>query len=1155
MKALSLFSILILFFTQELSAQIREVKENPTGISRRLQHEIDMTKDPVLGYVPKSELVKAYQVRKRMVAEKTAEGERGLLEWTERGPYKDVVGISNGNTRAGNAITSGRVRAMWFDLNDPTGNTVWVGGVDGGLWKTTNINARPTVWTPINDFFGNLSIGSICQDPTNPAIMYFGTGEKSYNADAVRGSGLWMSTDNGVNWTPMAGTANYYNVSKMLCDAQGNLYVGCISSSSQGLKRYTKATKSWSDITPAGLDSRIPDFDISSTGRFHLVCGYFTATGTGYRYTDNPSTVDANTWTAAITPPPTSYNVALASNGNTLYALPSSNTWQVNTIYKSVDGGLNWAPTGSTPGFTSGQAWFCMAVAIDPNNPNNVIVGSLDCYRSTNGGTTWSKVSNWVGTTGQYVHADQQTIIWRPDNRILVASDGGIHLSPDGGTTFTDRNEGLRIKQFYSVAIHPTAKDYLLGGTQDNGTHSMNQPGLASSTEVTGGDGAFVHIDQTNGNYQFAAYVYNQYRRSTNGGFSWSTVNYSSSIGRFINPTDYDDNNDIMYCAGGNDQFVVWSNPAVSNVFASKTVSLGGGKVSTVKVSPFSNGTVFLGSQTSSASGVLVKVTNASAEATAKSIGNGMFIPNGYVSSIEFGTNENTIITSYSNYGIQNVWVTFDGGTSWTSIDGNLPNMPVRWAMFLPGDDTKAIIATETGIWQTDLIKGASTIWSPETTFPNVRTDMLQFRASDGMLAAATHGRGMFTAFLNTTAVCGNASSLAAADITTNSALLKWNGVSGTVNYLVEYKKSNEASWTVLSASTTGTQIQLNNLTEGSNYDWRVKATCTNQATGEYVQAQFTTLITVLACDAPSSLSVTDVSQAAATLLWGSVPNAVSYNVEYRAVNAANWITVGNAITSTSFTLTGLNTGTEYMWQVRTNCLSGTSSYSINQFTTVAGSNTCQSLYDVTSNNVIGGAAAIPFNTDVTGLINVVGDRDYFKFVITSAGSATITLTNLITNYDIYLYNSTGTSLLKKSTQNNAANESITHTFTPGTYYVLVRGKSNSNWHATACYALRVQLGTASEIEIETDETPKAELALNVFPNPVSEYLHIYVIGTIESGKIDVTDATGKQLFTKSTEEMLTSLDVSALNKGIYFVRLIDEQGKVHAIQKFIKAE
>jgi len=536
-----------------------------------------------------------------------------------------------------------------------------------------------------------------------------------------------------------------------------------------------------------------------------------------------------------------------------------------------------------------------------------------------------------------------------------------------------------------------------------------------------------------------------------------------------------------MYCAGGNDQFVVWSNPAVSNVFASKTVSLGGGKVSTVKVSPFSNGTVFLGSQTSSASGVLVKVTNASAEATAKSIGNGMFIPNGYVSSIEFGTNENTIITSYSNYGIQNVWVTFDGGTSWTSIDGNLPNMPVRWAMFLPGDNTKAIIATETGIWQTDLIKGASTIWSPETTFPNVRTDMLQFRASDGMLAAATHGRGMFTAFLNTTAVCGNASSLAATDITTNSALLKWNGVSGTVNYLVEYKKSNEASWTVLSASTTGTQIQLNNLTEGSNYDWRVKATCTNQATGEYVQAQFTTLITVLACDAPSSLSVTNVSQAAATLLWGSVPNAVSYNVEYRAVNAANWITVGNAITSTSFTLTGLNTGTEYMWQVRTNCLSGTSSYSINQFTTVAGSNTCQSLYDVTSNNVIGGAAAIPFNTDVTGLINVVGDRDYFKFVITSAGSATITLTNLITNYDIYLYNSTGTR--------------------------------------------------------------------------VSEYLHIYVIGAIESGKIDVTDATGKQLFTKSTEEMLTSLDVSALNKGIYFVRLIDEQGKVHAIQKFIKAE
>lgn len=85
---------------------------------------------------------------------------------------------------------------------------------------------------------------------------------------------------------------------------------------------------------------------------------------------------------------------------------------------------------------------------------------------------------------------------------------------------------------------------------------------------------------------------------------------------------------------------------------------------------------------------------------------------------------------------------------TWSQIDGNLPDMPVRWAMFYPGDNTKAIIATETGVWQTSLINGASTLWNPETGFPNVRTDMLQYRTSDGLLAAATHGRGIFSAAL-----------------------------------------------------------------------------------------------------------------------------------------------------------------------------------------------------------------------------------------------------------------------------------------------------------------------------------------------------------------------------------------------------------------------
>ncbi|HUM97634.1 MAG TPA: T9SS type A sorting domain-containing protein, partial [Chitinophagaceae bacterium] len=114
-------------------------------------------------------------------------------------------------------------------------------------------------------------------------------------------------------------------------------------------------------------------------------------------------------------------------------------------------------------------------------------------------------------------------------------------------------------------------------------------------------------------------------------------------------------------------------------------------------------------------------------------------------SCIEVGTNDNNLVVTFSNYGVNNIWVTTNGGTSWTNIDGNLPDMPVRWALFKPGDNTKMIIATETGVWFSDLINGASTVWVSSPTFPLVKATMLQYRSSDQMILASTHGRGLWT--------------------------------------------------------------------------------------------------------------------------------------------------------------------------------------------------------------------------------------------------------------------------------------------------------------------------------------------------------------------------------------------------------------------------
>lgn len=753
--------------------------------------EFEKTKDPALGYVPKERLLAAYKyTEKSKQITLLSRTDNVTATWEERGPTADFVGSSNGNIRDGvNQVASGRMKAIWVDLSDATGNTVWVGGIGGGLWKTTNFKTSPATWVPVNDFFTNMSVGSICQDPSNKNIMYFGTGERTYNIDYIRGGGVWKSTDHGVNWTLLSATTNYMNVSKVLCDASGNLYVGTIISASgsgtSGLFRSIDGGTSFTNISPSGIDAQVADFVISSTGRFHVCCGYRSSTP-GYRYTDNPLTVSSSTWTSSSNPssnhlPETStanYNCILACKGDTLYAVPSNSSGLVSNIYKSTDGGSHWAttttsPPSSTSGYTplsNGQGWYCLGIDVNPADANNVIVGSLNCYATTNGGSTWAQKSDWVhwGTnTGQYVHADIQIVKWYASNEVLVGSDGGVFYSPDAGTTFSDRNTGLNIKQFYSCDYDPTLTDYFLAGAQDNGCHKFTNAGLNTTAEITGGDGAIVHIDQDQPIYQFGAYMYNRYRRSTNTWNSLSAINFYRSgttsspvdFGSFINPTDYDNTANIMYCGADPGEFFRWSTAqttsAGSYFFTSGTpsfptgadiltVSNLTGTVSAVTVSPNTANRIYLGT----GSGKLMKIDNADAFTTGSAGTDitGTSFPAGTITCIATGTDDNHLVVCFSNYGVNNVWITTNGGTSWTAIDGNLPDMPVRWAVFDPiSSNAKIWIATETGVWSTNSINGASTAWAASAGFPTVRTDMLKYRSSDQTLIAATHARGLWT--------------------------------------------------------------------------------------------------------------------------------------------------------------------------------------------------------------------------------------------------------------------------------------------------------------------------------------------------------------------------------------------------------------------------
>ena len=759
--------------------QIRETddeeNEKYDGIKAAQQQEFNITHDLATNTIPKNRLVQALTQRNNMLKENNSANAIAstisTLSWVERGSNADAAG-PYGNSRDNNDITAGRVAALWNDLDPAKPKQVFVGGIDGGLWICTDITLASPAWAFI-DNFSNIGISSICQDPSNFNIMYFGTGEKTFNADAVAGGGVWKSTDHGVTWNLLPNTTSFFNVAKVLCDNAGNVYVG----SGAGLHRSINGGANFSAITPTvnGLNTtRISDmvYDVLNN-RMHVYVGYFPGAGstkTGYCF-GTPSTVTSTTWSEATTGSGMAIALAAATSTTTDYeqmvmlAVKNGVVWALRgnkgnmVLYRSTDGGANWTlqNTLTTAEYGIAQDWYCMGIDCDPANPaNNIIFGNLNVFKSVDGGNTISQVSEWVtgayaGQT-QYVHADVHNVFYGT-NRVLICSDGGVFYSGNTGNTWQDRNRGLRIKQFYSCATNPSQPDYFLAGAQDNGTHQFTQSGLGTTTEVTGGDGAYVSIDQLNPSIQVSSYVYNNYHISTDNGNNWTQNTFGSSAGQFINPFDFDSRTKKLYAAYTAGNYLRWDNPA-SLQTASAVIAvpaLAGRVITAVTVSPNIANTVYL----AAAGSVVVKVTNAN---TASPTFTTITPPGstGSISSISVGpnnTDQDLLVTS-SNYGSQKVFISNDGGTSWTDITGTsgskLPDMPVRWGIFFPGSNIQILLATEAGVWYTTAASGTATAWQPSAGIPAVRSDMIRYSATNDIIALATHGRGLWTTRIST---------------------------------------------------------------------------------------------------------------------------------------------------------------------------------------------------------------------------------------------------------------------------------------------------------------------------------------------------------------------------------------------------------------------
>jgi hypothetical protein len=420
---------------------------------------------------------------------------------------------------------------------------------------------------------------------------------------------------------------------------------------------------------------------------------------------------------------------------------------------------------------------------------------------------------------------------------------------------------------------------------------------------------------------------------------------------------------------------------------------------------------------------------------------------------------------------------------------------------------------------------------------------------------------------ISTPPLCGNPTGLTSTSITTSSANISWTAVANATSYAVEYKLNSATAWTVVNAAQTTTSASLTGLTAGTAYNWRVRATCPAGA-GAYISANLTT---TASCGNPTGLTSSGITTTASNLSWTAVTNATSYTVEYKLNSATNWTVVNSAQTTTSASLTGLTAGTAYNWRVRATCATSTSAFVSANFTTASiGTGTsCQNALDNDLNGTTAGAAVIPFNTNVTGLISPASDIDFYRFAITRAGRITISLTTLPADYNVRLRNAAGTQVAIAQ-RTGTRNESFNYTAAIGTYYVEVYGANAAANNATRCYTLRVALGTAARDNIAigrneslspdagqlTNESEAAQ-AVELFPNPISNELLVKLIAIEGKSVIEVFDQTGKKVasttaITGAGTINTAKIDMSRNTKGFYLVRITNKE-KIIYQSKIIK--
>lgn len=660
---------------------------------------------------------------------------------------------------AGPVNIGGRISDLEYAQSDP--NIIYAGAATGGVFKSTNSGQT---FFPVFDDQSVLPVGDIAVDPTDPAIVYVGTGEANGGHNNFSGAGVYKTTDGGSTWQ-MIGLQYSVSIGRILIDPlnRQKVYVAAAGSyfgpsPERGVYKSTDAGASWNRVLFVTDSTGAIDLTIDQSNPENLLAamwqrtrypnggqlfgstsGIFKSTNGGTNWTKLgpsnglPNSSSVNTGRIGITTSPTNPDIS--------YALFTNGT-SYQGFYKTTNAGLNWTNAnggGLQNGFSS-FSWYFGQVRVHPVNPDIVFVLDYAIMRSTNSGTSWTDL------TGFSIHVDNHALAFKPDNpnTIIEGNDGGIYNSTNLGTTFT-KVADLPVTQYYEIGIDENNPERLYGGTQDNGTNRTMTGNLNDWTSIYGGDGFYVIVDYTNPNIIYAESQNGNLGKSTNGGASFSDATNGISASEKTNwstPVIMDPNNhNVLYY--GTSKVYRTTNAAGNWAAVSPDLTNGNqprlGTVTTIAVAQTNSNFIIAGTDDAN---VWITTNNGSNWTKVSSA-----LPYRWVTRVAFDPmNESIAYVTYNGLKWKDpqphVFRTTNLGQNWSNISSNLPDAPVnafavdplRPNVLFVGSDVGAYVSFNTGeSWQ---FLGSG--------LPMVSVYDFKIHPLDYYLVAGTHGRSMY---------------------------------------------------------------------------------------------------------------------------------------------------------------------------------------------------------------------------------------------------------------------------------------------------------------------------------------------------------------------------------------------------------------------------